>query len=93
MNQRLREIIGALSPARCKSQDDRRERMSLSVRSVAIPFLALIVVVGASACSKQEPTKKAETAPVAPVTAGYESAIAAHAMKPIFRPNGTAPAF
>ncbi len=30
--------------------------------------------------------------PAAPVTAGYESAIAAHAMKPIFRPNGTAPA-
>jgi quercetin dioxygenase-like cupin family protein len=26
------------------------------------------------------------------VTAGYEAAIAAHAMKPIFRPNGTAPA-
>jgi len=51
-----------------------------------------LVVVGASACSKREPAEKAETAPEAPVTAGYESAIAAHAMKPIFRPNGTAPA-
>ena len=66
--------------------------MSLSIRSVTIPFLALIVVVGASACSKQEPTEKAESTPEAPVTAGYESAIARHAMKPIFRPNGTAPA-
>ena len=26
------------------------------------------------------------------MTAGYESAIAAHAIKPIFRPNGSAPA-
>jgi quercetin dioxygenase-like cupin family protein len=66
--------------------------MSLSTRSVAIPFLALLVVVGASTCSKQQPAEKAETAPEAPVTAGYEAAIAAHAMKPIFRPNGTAPA-
>jgi len=66
--------------------------MSLSARSVAIPFLALIVAFGASACSKQQPAEKAETAAEAPVTAGYESAIAAHAMKPIFRPNGTAPA-
>jgi mannose-6-phosphate isomerase-like protein (cupin superfamily) len=53
---------------------------------------ALSLVVGASACSKQEPAEKAKTAPEAPVTAGYEAAIAAHAMKPIFRPNGTAPA-
>ena len=66
--------------------------MSLSARSVAIPFVALIVVVGASACSKQEPAEKADTPPKAPVTTGYESAIAAHAMKPIFRPNGTGPA-
>lgn len=51
-----------------------------------------LVVIGASACSKRERAEKAETAPEAPVTAGYESAIAAHAMKPIFRPNGTAPA-
>lgn len=53
---------------------------------------ALSLVIGASACSKQKPAEKAETAPDAPVTAGYESAIMAHAMKPIFRPNGTAPA-
>ena len=66
--------------------------MSFSARSVAVPFLVLSVVLGASACSKQEPAEKAETAPEAPVTAGYEAAIAAHAMKPIFRPKGTAPA-
>lgn len=51
-----------------------------------------LVVVGVSGCSKQEPAEKAKTAGEAPVTAGYEDAIAAHAMKPIFRPNGTAPA-
>ena len=51
-----------------------------------------LVVVAASACSKQVPAEKADTAAEAPVTAGYESAIKAHAMKPVFRPNGTAPA-
>ena len=51
-----------------------------------------LVVVGASACSKREPAAKTESAAEAPVTAGYESAIAARAMKPIFRPTGTAPA-
>jgi quercetin dioxygenase-like cupin family protein len=66
--------------------------MSLSARSVAIPFLASVVLAGASACSKQQPAQKAESAPEAPVTAGYESAIVAHAMKPIFRPKGSAPA-
>ena len=66
--------------------------MSRFARPVGVPFLALIVFLGASACSKQESTERAKSAPEAPVTAGYESAIAAHAMKPIFRPNGSAPA-
>ncbi len=61
-------------------------------RSIALPWLAMISLVGASGCSRQEPAEKAAAAPEAPVSAGYESAIAAHAMKPIFRPNGTAPA-
>ena len=65
---------------------NQRLRGTISALSLAL------IVVGASACSKLEPTEKAETASEAPVTAGYESAIAAHAMKPIFRPNGTAPA-
>jgi nucleotide-binding universal stress UspA family protein len=50
------------------------------------------LVVGASGCSTERPAEKAEAVLEAPVTAGYEPAIAAHAMKPIFRPNGTAPA-
>jgi quercetin dioxygenase-like cupin family protein len=66
--------------------------MSRVARLAGTPFLALIVLLGASACSKQESTEREKSAPEAPVTAGYESAIAAHAMKPIFRPNGSAPA-
>lgn len=53
---------------------------------------ALGLVAAASACSQPNSAEEAKTAPEAPVTAGYEAAIAAHAMKPIFRPNGTAPA-
>jgi quercetin dioxygenase-like cupin family protein len=53
----------------------------------------LVFFVGACACSSTtHPEEKAESAPVAPVTAGYEAAIVAHTMKPIFRPKGTAPA-
>lgn len=53
---------------------------------------ALIVAAGVAACSKEQTAEKTKAAPEAPVTAGYESAIAAHSMKPIFRPKGTAPA-
>ena len=53
---------------------------------------ALSLVVGASACSKREPAEKADAAREVTVKAGYESPIALHAIKPIFRPNGTAPA-
>lgn len=66
--------------------------MNRLIRSVAIPSLALAVVMGGSACSNRQAAGKAESAPEAPVTAGYESAIAAHATKPIFRRSGTAPA-
>lgn len=41
-----------------------------------------------SAAAEKQPTP----APVAPVSAGYEAAIAAHAAKPVFRPSGTASA-
>jgi quercetin dioxygenase-like cupin family protein len=59
--------------------------------------VATIAVVLASAflalaCSKKEPAEKTGAAPEAPLSAGYESAIVAHASKPIFRPAGTAPA-
>jgi quercetin dioxygenase-like cupin family protein len=50
------------------------------------------LVAGATACSSPRPAEEAQSAPEAPVTAGYEAAIAAHAMKPIIRPKGTAPA-
>jgi quercetin dioxygenase-like cupin family protein len=53
-----------------------------------MPILAL----GVLSCSKKEPVKETGSAPEVPVSAGYESSIAAHASKPIFRPNGTAPA-
>jgi len=66
--------------------------MSFSARSVVIPLLASIVLAGAPACSDHQAAPTAESAPEAPVTAGYESAIAAHAMKPIFRPSGSASA-
>jgi len=69
---------------------NQRARGTIAELSIAMAVLGL--VVGASACSKEQPAKKAETVPEAPVTAGYEAAIAAHAMKPIFSPNGTAPA-
>ena len=55
-------------------------------------FGAFSLVVVALACSKRDPAEQTKTAPEAPVTAGYEAAIAAHAMKPIFRPSGIAPA-
>jgi len=69
---------------------NQRQRGTIGELSIAMAVLGL--VVGASACSKEPPAEKAETVAEAPVTAGYESAIAAHAMKPIFRPNGSAPA-
>jgi quercetin dioxygenase-like cupin family protein len=43
-------------------------------------------------CTKKEGEKQSDSSLEAPVTAGYESAIAAHAAKPIYRPSGTAPA-
>lgn len=69
---------------------NQRARETIAQLRIAMAVLGL--VVGASACSKEPPAEKADTVPEAPVTAGYESAIAAHAMKPIFRPSGTAPA-
>jgi hypothetical protein len=51
--------------------------MNHFARPAGIPFLALAVFVGALACSKQESADKAKSAPETPVTAGYESAIAA----------------
>ena len=68
------------------------QRLRGTIGELSIAMAVLGVVVGASACSKEQLAEKAETVLEAPVTAGYESVIPAHAMKPIFRPNGTAPA-
>ena len=43
-------------------------------------------------CANKSAEKKTASAPEAPLSAGYEAAIAAKATKPIFRPSGTAPA-
>ena len=54
-----------------------------------VSLLALPVVAGekpAAAAAEKQPTLGA------PLSTGYEAAIAAHATKPIFRPAGTAPA-
>ena len=66
--------------------------MSLPARSVATLWVTTILAFGVLACSKREPAKKTGSAAAAPLSAGYESAIAARASKPIFRPTGTAPA-
>lgn len=68
------------------------QRVRETIAPLRIAMAVGGLVVGALACSKEQPAEKVETVPEAPVTAGYESAIAAHAMKPIFRPDGTAPA-
>lgn len=68
------------------------QRLRRTTGDLILAVAALGVVVGTSACSKQQPAGEGKTVPDALVTAGYESAIAPHAMKPIVRPNGTAPA-
>ena len=68
------------------------QRVRETIAQLRIAMAVGGLVVGALACSKEQPAEKVEPVPEAPVTAGYESAIAAHAMKPIFRPDGTAPA-
>lgn len=52
----------------------------------------LLLVLGVSACAKEKAAENTTSAPEAPLSKGYETAIAAHATKPIFRPTGTAPA-
>ena len=66
--------------------------MRLPARFLNAVFAVSILATGILGCSKKEPAKETGSAPEAPLSAGYESAIAAHASKPIFRPSGTAPA-
>ena len=60
--------------------------MNLAARFTIVMSLALL------GCAKAPAEKKAAPAPEAPISTGYEAAIAARATKPIFRPSGTAPA-
>lgn len=66
--------------------------MNLTVRFATAMSLALVLALGALACAKGKADEKTTSAPEAPLSAGYETAIAAHATKPVFRPAGTAPA-
>ncbi len=66
--------------------------MNLSTRSITILSVALLFAFGIIGCEKKEAEKKAGAPLEAPLSAGYEAAIAAHAGKPFFRPAGTAPA-
>lgn len=66
--------------------------MKLTARLATGMPLALILVLGAHGCAKENAEEKTAAAPEAPLSAGYESAIVAHATKPVFRPTGTAPA-
>lgn len=66
--------------------------MNLSMHFFTKMSVSLLLVFGILACAKKEAQKKTDSELEAPLSAGYETAIAAHATKPIFRPTGTAPA-
>jgi quercetin dioxygenase-like cupin family protein len=65
------------------------------MRKIVILFLLCVVSLFAlpvATAAEKAVEKKPNSAPMAPLSTGYEVAIAAHAAKPIFRPAGTAPA-
>src|SRR6266705_3164355 len=66
--------------------------MNLTARFATTMSLAVLLALGVHGCAKEKATEKAASAPEAPLSKGYETAIAAHATKPVFRPTGTAPA-
>ncbi len=66
--------------------------MNLTARFATTMSLALILALGVPGCANEKADEKTASAPEAPLTTGYETAIAAHATKPVFRPTGTAPA-
>ena len=63
--------------------------MSHLARILTTMPMALFLALAVSGCGKQEAQNDP---PEAPISAGYEAAIEAHASKPIFRPTGTGPA-
>jgi quercetin dioxygenase-like cupin family protein len=66
--------------------------MDRTLRFATTKSLALLLTLGVSGCAGEKAGGKTTSAPEAPLSAGYEAAIAAHATKPVFRPTGTAPA-
>jgi mannose-6-phosphate isomerase-like protein (cupin superfamily) len=66
--------------------------MSRTARVATIQSLALVLALGVSGCGNEKARGKTASAPEAPLSAGYEAAIAAQATKPVFMPTGTAPA-
>ena len=66
--------------------------MTLTARFATTMSLAVLLALGVPGCAKKKATEKTASAPEAPLSKGYETAIAAHATKPVFRPTGTAPA-
>ena len=66
--------------------------MNLTARFCTTMSAAVILALGVSGCAKEKADEKTASAPEAPLSTGYETAIQAHATKPLFRPSGTAPA-
>ncbi len=66
--------------------------MDRTARFATTMSLALLLALGVSGCAKEKAGGKTTSAREAPLSAGYEAAIVAHATKPVFRPTGTAPA-
>lgn len=64
----------------------------LTARFAATMSLPILLALWVPSCWKEKATVKTASAPEAPLSKGYETAIAAHATKPIFWPTGTAPA-
>lgn len=63
--------------------------MTLTARFVATMSLALVLAL--AGCADKKAQEQAASAPEAPISTGYETALGTQA-KPIFRPSGTAPA-
>lgn len=66
--------------------------MDRTLRFATTKSLVLLLALGVVGCAKEKVGGQRTSAPEAPLSAGYEAAIAAHATKPVFRPTGTAPA-
>jgi len=66
--------------------------MNLTARFATTMSLDVLLPLGLAGCAKEKATEKTASAPEVPLSKGYETAIAAHATKPVFRPTGTAPA-